>query len=609
MKKRIANRLYSPLSYVALAALLAAGLAVAAFLQSPQVAPRALAALTPAGPLLVLQAPDFATLVRDWDGSPEKRLWLQSANFQEFSRSRLYLRLEDALGEFGDAAGIPADMDLVRSVAGGDSLLALYDIGKLEFLYMTRMPAARSAATLLWKTRSKFEPRDASGAAYYVSVDKQSGRTVAFAAAGGLLLLTTREDLLSGALTMLAGKSLAAVTGEQWYSESVRAAARPGDLRMVMNLEALARSPHFRSYWIQRNVPELRAFTAGVSDLFRSPTEIREERVFLRAGQPAQAATPAGSVDPLLALVPPDAGLYRAWAAPSADSAVDLLARKMLAPRAGAGVPTRSAPRVSLSGGEVGTEADLETMIDEPPPDNASAIFVPGPLRSIVEKAGLQGMLQLQSTRAAPGGVFVGTESAVVLLGSSGWDSQAVRGALVAAVEGLWSRTQLGLNWVEKKQGSRAWHALGGLAALAVAADGRYLVVANSDTLLAAVLDRLKPGTAAPSPTSYAAGFRHAREKANYAELMRALDQVAGARASAAMPEPQTPEAADEADAAAAAPGQPGAPGAAPARPPHFFSENLGSLSEALARVESASIVVRENGASISETVLYRLSK
>jgi len=44
-------------------------------------------------------------------------------------------------------------------------------------------------------------------------------------------------------------------------------------------------------------------------------------------------------------------------------------------------------------------------------------------------------------------------------------------------------------------------------------------------------------------------------------------------------------------------------------REPLFFSENLVSLSDTLARVDSAAIVVRDRGATVSQTLTYRLAR
>ena len=147
----------------------------------------------PAGPLLYLEAKDFASLLGDWNSSPQKRQWLQSDNYQVFSRSRLFLRLSGASEQFAAAAGLPPDMNFLSQVAGGRSALALYDIGKLQFLYITYLPSAKSMETALYQSRAKFEPRTAGGVNFYIRHDPQSQREVAFAVSGDYLLLATRK--------------------------------------------------------------------------------------------------------------------------------------------------------------------------------------------------------------------------------------------------------------------------------------------------------------------------------------------------------------------------------------------------------------------------------
>ena len=154
---------------------------VGALLQTPAQAPRqtAITALLPAGATLVLQAKDFASLVGDWNTSAEKTKWLASPNYEAFARSRLFLQLKAAYDEFSTAAGVPPDMALVSDVAGAESALALYDIGKLEFLYVTRLPSAKAMENALWRTRGTYEPREAAGTPFHVRVDPASKRIVA----------------------------------------------------------------------------------------------------------------------------------------------------------------------------------------------------------------------------------------------------------------------------------------------------------------------------------------------------------------------------------------------------------------------------------------------
>ena len=519
------------------------GLAVWALVQAP--APRSLAGYVPAGPLLYLEARDFAGLERDWNGSAERKLWLESSSYDVFSRSRLYERLAGAQAEYAAAAGLPVDMPLVEAVAGSETALAIYDIGKLEFLYITRLPSARAMQSVLWRTRGNYETRQAAGVDYFVRTQAESHRVAAFAATNDYLLIATREDLIPAALKLLSGAGGASVTGEQWYSATVEAAGGRGDLRMVMNLPALVRSPHFRSYWVQRNVSELRQYGGGIADVFRSTSEIREQRVLLRFSQPPPAA-PGEALGQALRLVPDDAGLYRAWANPTPEAALNLVATRVLAPQAQTGRASEMAPEAPESAA-AGSEGDLETRIDEPPVENSGNRFVPDALRRLIESAKVEAMLEAGSTRPLADGVFVGIDSAVALLASADWNAEAVRGALATAAE------------------------TGPLGRIAFEAQGRVLVIGNSAALVHRMTARI---AMAPRKTEgdYAAGFNPARERANFEKMTKLIDATAGGDS----------------------------------REPHFFSENMASLGRTLGRVGSSSILVRDSGRAVTQTVVYR---
>src|SRR6266478_2912410 len=292
----------------------------------------------PAGSLLYLQARDFSALVGDWNASPQNASWVKSKNYEVYSRSRLFLRLQGAGEQFAAAASLPPDMNFLTQVAGTQSTLALYDIGKLEFLYITKLPSAGSMQSALWQTRAKFETRNAAGVTFYVRRDPESEREVAFAVNGDYLILTTREDLLAGALQLLAGGKDRTIEAEQWWSQSVAAAGTAGDLRMVLNLEKIVPSPYFRSYWIQPNITDMKQYSAAVSDLFRSSKEYREERVLLKKSAIAGNATTsdgATAVADLLRLVPTDTGMYEVRTVPSAVDCFNVLETKILAPHRG----------------------------------------------------------------------------------------------------------------------------------------------------------------------------------------------------------------------------------------------------------------------------------
>ena len=553
--------------------------------QGPKPSSAGLAAFMPTGSLLFVESPDFATLVHDWENSREKQKWLESDNYQVFSRSRLFLRLQEARQQFATAAGAPPDMALLDSLAGEQSALALYDIGNLEFLYITRMPSARAMQNVLWTNRERFEPRKAADIPYYVRTEPEKSRLVAFATSGDYLLLATREDLMAGALVLLSGKSQPTLQDENWYKSAVSIAGPVGDLRMVLNVPLLVKSPHFRTYWIQRNITALKSYSAEVTDIRRSRTEIREDRVLLKANSPGDTqplATASPAIAELLGMVPAQEGIYRAWSAPSADTVLDLLAQKILAPHSGPGAPSQTSPSVALTQGQTGSESDLETRIDVPPLQGTTGAPGTEALKKLLNAVPLEAALEFHRLQNIGQSAFIEPHSAVLIRGSANWDSEAARIALRAAIEDLWTTSQIGVNWVENREGNADYYQLDGLVPLAVATKGPILIVANSAETLKPLLMHSQV-TEAGQNVVYAAGFRHSAERENIVKMMRLIE---------------TPLAQQYG-------GMQGRPG----REPLFFSENLGSLSQSLESIESESLVVEDRGSQLRQTVIYRLKK
>jgi len=561
--------------------------------QAPAPPSSSLAAFMPTGSLLFVESPDFDKLVHDWNNSQEKQKWLASDNFQVFSRSRLFLRLQEAQRQFAVAAGAPPDMTLLDSLAGGQSALAIYDIGNLEFLYITRMPSARAMQNVLWTSREKFEPRKAADLPYYVRTEPEKNRLVAFATSGDFLLLATREDLMAGALGLLSGKSQPRLPDEIWYKSVVAAAGPIGDVRLVMNLPLLVKSPHFRSYWIERNVAELKPYSAEVADVHRSATEVREDRVLLKTNPPAGSEPlPAArsALGELIGMVPAQQGLYLAWKDPASDTVLNLVQQKVLMPHTGPGVASQIAPAVASTPGQAGSESDLETRIDVAPLQGTAGALGVDALKKLLNAAPLEAVLEFHSLRHAGSPAFVEPHTAILIRSSANWDSQAARDAIRTAIQDLWTTSQIGVSWVENHQGSASYYQLDGLVPLAVAVRGPILVVANSNEMLESLFGPAPP-VPAPSPASaaqgqnlvYAAGFQHAAERENILAMMRLIESPLP-RANVGLADEQ-------------------------GREPAFFSDNLGTLSQSLGSIESESLIVEDRGPMLVQTATYRLKK
>jgi hypothetical protein len=549
--------------------LLAAGYA---FLQTRSPAPN-LAAVMPGGALLYLETPDFGHLLRDWDASKVKADWLESANYEVFSRSNLFAKLSDVYKEYSEAAGFVADLQGIGEIAGTDSALALYEIRNVEFLYISRISDAEMMKTRLWAVRDKFSQRQAGGVSFYLRTDEQSKRTVAFALTKGYLLLATRDDLLAQSLELLAGGGNPSIASDRWYRESIAAAQSPGELRLVMNLDSLLKSIHFRSYWVQRNASMLRRYWAGAADLKRSNANFTESRVFLRLPEEAPASE-AATVSNLLALVPPEAGVYKASQIDHPADTAALAVEKLIGPQTSRLRDARYAPMAIATESSVGSESDLEARIDEQPLSRDSGIADSiAAMRLLLENGHARSSLFVQSSASATG-TFVQTPSVIVLESGADWDRDAVRASLAATAGKLWTTSQIGAGWINGSAGQHPIEVLDGLGKLMFAVQGRLLFLGNDSRLLATVLDRTGTAPAATALT-YAAGFRHSRERSNYTRIMSALDFTGFARTDGA---------------------------------PTFFSRNMESLSAVLSRLAELRVTEENRGTTTVQSVVYQLT-
>jgi hypothetical protein len=536
-------------------------------------APTPLSKYVPAGPLVYLEATDLSTLLSDWNSSPQKKQWLISDNYEVFSRSRLFLRLKGASDQFAAAAGLPPDMNFLSQVAGERSVFALYDIGNLQFLYITHLPSAKSMQTTLWQTRSKFEPRSAGGVDFYLRRDPQSQREVAFAVSGDYLLLSTREDLMAGALQLMSGKQDRTVEGEQWWAQATAATGQAGDLRMVLNLEELVPSGYFRTYWVQQNITGLKQYSAAVSDLYRSSRQYREERVLIKKEEPGQASPPVGpaAVADVVRLVPSEAGIYRAEANPTSDAVFALLETRLLGPHLGLVPASQVAPQVRLTSGEQGG-SDLETRIDQAPVERPAAPQSVSALKELLDKTPLLASLQVQSTAPDEAGVFVRIHAAVILVAASEWNQAAVQSALTDFVHPGLTASQLGVGWQQES----GYQKLDGLWPLITSVRGKYLLVSDDPGLAEAILANFSRKSDR-KPADLLAGFNHQRERANFARFSKVVDRSSTTFADA---ENRRGE-------------------------PQFFSSNVASLSSTLAAVSAEQIEVRSEGNKERQTVTY----
>jgi hypothetical protein len=547
----------------------------ATFQASAPVPERNLASLMPQGAQVYLEAKDLSGLLQEWNVSPEKAAWMKSDNYEVFSRSRLLLRLSHAQQQFAVAAGVPPDYKFLGEVAGQRSVLGIYNIGKLELLYITRLPSSSAMKSGIWQQRSKFEPRQSAGKPFFVRSEAESGRVVAFAVDGDYLILGTREDLVAGVLALIAGQKMATLDQEGWYVDALKKAQEPGDLRLLVHLSEVAKTPQFRAYWIQQNITEMRKYESSITDLYRSAGEYREERALLLKDATPVSTDVTQSVAELARLAPADAGVFKCAAAPSVEEVLTTLEQKVLTPRLGPAPPAKIAPVVALGEGTVGSASSLETRIDVPPPTGEeNAARGDQALKKLLSDVNVRAMMQAHRSEVGADGVFVRVHSAVAVAAAKDWNEQELLKSIQETIAPGLTADQLGAGWRIVGSGAQSYFEMDGLNTVAVVLRGRTLVVATDGTTLAAVLSRMGEKSSS-EPAAYVAGFRHDAERENFYKMTSVLDRGGQNQYGRSDSEPQ------------------------------FFSENIGSLSRTLGGVKSESVIVRRAGATELQTVKY----
>jgi hypothetical protein len=537
-----------------------------------------LPSMMPDGALLYLEAKDFGMLIKDWNQSAERRTWLSGDNYAGFSNSRLFARLSQAGDEFSAAAGLPVDNGFLSSVAGTQSGLGLYDIGNLEFVYVTRMGQHVAENTPLWQVRAKFEQRVEGASTFFVHRDPQSNRTAAFAIKDGWLILGTKEELVAGVLDRMQSPAAKGLADEPWYANLIKEADAPqGDLRMALNLDRIVPSPYFRTYWVQRNITEMKQYTSALCDLFRTSETYRDERVLVRrANLPAIAL---GDVHALVQWVPDDSVFYSAQASADAASVLSSL-RENIVDRQSVPIAADSYAPPPAQFELAGSASMLEETIDQAPAHVTQADAY-APLRSLLQEAQPTAALQLYVTRAPRENMFVGIDSAMVVEAAQSWDEEAARVSLSAALHPGLTVAQAGLGWVQRTSPGGNYSALDGQVPLYLAIRGKSLLIATREVLLQAMFAHRQsaPSVAATSVT-YEAVFHHSTaEIQNYHSLASRLDRAGRASSDGAQDEQ--------------------------GHPPAFFSGNIESLSRMFSSVDRQSIQVSDQGSKVIQTVVY----
>lgn len=278
----------------------------------------------PRGALVYVQISDLPALIKRWKESPVTAKYLDSRNFHDLANRHLGLKLASRWQEFSDAAGFPFDLETVAGFADGRASIAIYDIGKLDLVFIAPVSDELFAATRLVQNGSRFEEEDLGDdiTAYRVAVEADRGRQkqeILFTHLKGRLIVATSEKLLAKTIANVTGRSSKDRLSDEPTFSRLSDRITPHLATVWVDQAALNDDYYFKRYWLIKDAAKLKNVRAGIFDLSIDDGKVTESREFLLGTPEQPQSVSIADGRELLSHVPGDAALFQMSAANNAN--------------------------------------------------------------------------------------------------------------------------------------------------------------------------------------------------------------------------------------------------------------------------------------------------
>ncbi len=225
----------------------------------------------PEGALVYAQFRDLPALYKIWEGSELKQKYLESINFAEFENGHLALKLLSRLGEFEAASGFPIGVSTLLNSSETKAAIAVYDIGRLEFVFVAPLSEEKSLLSEFVINKSGFDEETLpDGTVYYSKdVDADRGRQrqkLLFATSNGRFVIATDEVKLFKTLSLINGNSKEKSLFTAPSFRSLRDKLEPHDVTVWVDQRKLNDDWYFKNYWAFGNRNDLKNIRSGIFD-------------------------------------------------------------------------------------------------------------------------------------------------------------------------------------------------------------------------------------------------------------------------------------------------------------------------------------------------------
>ncbi len=466
----------------------------------------------PRGALVYAQTGDLPALVKLWSESDFKAKYAESANFQEFLNSHLGLKLASRLSEFETASGFPFDLETVAALADKRAAVALYDIGKLEFVFVAPASDEVFAVTQFAQNQNNFEEQtlDDGTTIYRAQVEADRGRQrqdLIFCHLKNQLVVATSETLLTQTLNNIndkgAGKN--ALAAEPPFA-ALAAGTAPNLLTVWANQTALNNEYYFKHYWLMADAEHLKNIRAGIFDFAIEDNKTIERRRFLPTTKTNSASVLPARANETLAFLPENIPFYQMRKANAETNGAAIEATLFDRPQSASSEKSASNYFNNFSFLEYEDyddyhdysrlDADFDETIDEAEDaETSEQRAAKTDFSRLLQTANPQAVLTFTEPEALPAPLFVRFKKGAIfnLTAPENFDRQKFESAIVAQFSGEMTikNSNAKLEWQTKIEDGRQWRELdlpmlGAGASYAIS--GNNLILTNDADFLKAIL-------------------------------------------------------------------------------------------------------------------------
>ncbi|HEY0460676.1 MAG TPA: hypothetical protein VGC97_16180 [Pyrinomonadaceae bacterium] len=270
----------------------------------------------PRGCLIYLQVRNLSALIKLWNDSAIRQKYLESRNFADFQSNHLALKLIERANEINEAAGIFPDLSFASGLSETSAALAVYDVGKMEFVVVAPLSEEKILASKLFEMRPNFEEirLDDETVIYSKEIDVDRARQrqkILFTSYRGRFILATSEKYFLQTLDNIKGRTPKnRLSGEPLFA-ALAAKTKPKLATVWLNQQALNDDWYFKHYWLMSELETLKNLRAAMFDFELQDKKAIEKRVFLTKQNQVSAKIDPRIANRLSALIPENIPFYK----------------------------------------------------------------------------------------------------------------------------------------------------------------------------------------------------------------------------------------------------------------------------------------------------------